>query len=177
MCPDRQILSVYFDQELPSPWKEKMEKHLADCPACRARFERYRQVSARIAPGGAKGEPGEALRERVWRRISPAGEHDGRLPVRRPEYARKFWRRSLSIPLPAVTAAAAVFLFLLLGLAFSSRPAAPSQAQDNTVAVGIEGDLQSIEPASEMTGILQYLGREDQGDLVIIRLPESRKIM
>jgi hypothetical protein len=79
--------------------------------------------------------------------------------------------------LPAAAAAAAVFLFLLFGLVFSNRPAGTPKVQDNTVAVGIEGDLQSIEPVSDMNDILQYLGREDQGDIVIIRLPESRNFM
>ncbi|MDR3146495.1 MAG: hypothetical protein LBU21_09470 [Treponema sp.] len=166
-----------------------MEKHLADCPACRARLERYGQLSARIAPRGA-GEPGEALRERVWRRITRSGE-DASLSAldsaggntdrwsrrRRAEGGREFWRRSLSVPLPAAAAAAAVFLFLLFGLVFSNRPAGTPKVQDNTVAVGIEGDLQSIEPVSDMNDILQYLGREDQGDIVIIRLPESRNFM
>jgi hypothetical protein len=178
MCPDRQILSVYFDQELPSPWKEKMEKHLAGCPACRARFERYGEISARIAPPGeSRDRPGEALRERVWQRITLDADPDRRSRRLSPEYGREFWRRSLSVPVPAAAAAAAVFLILLFGLAFSNRPAAIRNLQDNTVAAGIEGDLQSIEPVPDMSGILQYLEREDQGDIVIIRLPESRNFM
>ncbi|MDR1948258.1 MAG: zf-HC2 domain-containing protein [Spirochaetaceae bacterium] len=184
MCPDRQILSVYLDRELPSPWKEKMENHLAGCPTCRARIEGYRQVSTRLASrNGEAGLPGEAVRERVWRSLNLAREeaagsavglsrgHEPQGPRHIPDYAPGFWRRSVSIPLPAAAAAAAI-LFLVLGFAFNNRPA--ETAQDSTVAVGIEPGLQSIEPASDMAGILQYLGREDQGDIVIIRLPESR---
>ncbi|MDR2404306.1 MAG: hypothetical protein LBD78_09800 [Spirochaetaceae bacterium] len=167
-----------------------MEKHLADCPVCRTRLERYRQISACIALPGAGVEPGEALRERVWQRViqsgqddslpalQPAGGGEGRRSRRRSlQYGQEFWRRSLSVPLPAVAAAAAVFLFLLFGLAFNNRPAGTMNLQDTTVAMGIEGDLQNIEPVSDINGILQYLGGEDQGDIVIIRLPESRNFM
>ncbi|GHU05470.1 hypothetical protein FACS1894147_11680 [Spirochaetia bacterium] len=45
MCPDRQILSLYHDDELPSPWKEKLESHVASCPACAARLAQYRDLS------------------------------------------------------------------------------------------------------------------------------------
>jgi anti-sigma factor RsiW len=45
MCPDRQILSVYLDEELPSPWKEKMEAHVSSCAECQAVLEKYQAVS------------------------------------------------------------------------------------------------------------------------------------
>jgi hypothetical protein len=179
MCPERQILSVYFDQELPSPWKEKMEKHLADCPACRARLESYRQISARVNPrAGGAGMPSGAVQERVWRRLTCAPGDDSRRTSGRkiPEYGGGFWRRSVSIPLPAAAAAAAaVFLFLILGIVFAVRPAETPDLRN--MAMGIEGNLQGIEPVADMTDLLQYLGREDQGDIVIIRLPESRNFM
>ena len=44
MCPDPQLLSIYMDGELPSPWKEKMEAHLAECPECKKRFDNFKQM-------------------------------------------------------------------------------------------------------------------------------------
>lgn len=44
MCPDSQLLSIYLDGELPSPWKEKMETHLSKCNECREKLVNFRQL-------------------------------------------------------------------------------------------------------------------------------------
>jgi anti-sigma factor RsiW len=157
MCPDRQILSVYLDQELPSPWKEKMEAHLAECPACKARLDRYTLLSQGFAESGP--DP-ENHKDAVWRRLR---EKQGKIPAR-----PLLWRRSVSIPLPAAAAAAAALVFAFVFL-LSEKPAV--QIQDTAVAAGM--DVQGI-AAQDISGVLRYLGSEDTADIVIIRLPESK---
>jgi thioredoxin-related protein len=44
MCPDPQLLSIYLDGELPSPWKEKMQEHFAQCPRCREKYENLKRL-------------------------------------------------------------------------------------------------------------------------------------
>jgi anti-sigma factor RsiW len=44
MCPDPQLLSIYMDGELPSPWKEKMDSHLSECPECMEKFKNFKHV-------------------------------------------------------------------------------------------------------------------------------------
>jgi anti-sigma factor RsiW len=44
MCPDPQLLSIYMDGELPSPWKEKMESHLSECSVCGERFKNFNRL-------------------------------------------------------------------------------------------------------------------------------------
>jgi hypothetical protein len=175
MCPDRQILSVYLDGELPSPWKEKMEAHLAECPQCREQLETFALISRRLE--GTNG-PGGVIpaQERVWLKLSEA-ESAGRhrpLPVRQGLPA--LWRRTVSLPLPAaaaLTAAAAAFV-IVLASTWLRQPAAAPESQNPPVAAGIGLDLQGIIPVSDMNGVLQYLGDTDAGDIVIFRLPESR---
>jgi anti-sigma factor RsiW len=158
MCPDRQIISVYLDQELPSPWKEKFEAHLEGCPRCRARLDRYRALSNALTAEGDISRIVEK-RETVWRKIGTA-EYPGP--------RRTFWFRSVSIPLPVAAAAAAVLVFAFVML-ISGRTVPVSQ--NTAVAAGL--DVQDI-PAADINGVLQYLGNEDMGDIVIIRLPESK---
>lgn len=43
-CPDTDLYSAYVDGEIPSPWKEKIEKHLSGCEKCRRIEKRYRQL-------------------------------------------------------------------------------------------------------------------------------------
>ena len=153
------MLSLYHDGELPSPWKEKLESHLADCPGCAERLERFRRLS------GALGEPADLsigpARDRVWQRLcAPA-------PAR--SWPRPVWSRSVRVPVPLLVAAAALVLVFGVFFAGNLRTAAPSGTALSTL------DMQTIVPAADLNGIWQYLGNDDSGDIVIIRLPESRR--
>jgi hypothetical protein len=109
----------------------------------------------------------EAAKGRVW---SALAAQPGLFPVK-PE-RRSVWRRTVSLPLPAVAAAAFVVIAFLaiLGL----RSPAAVRFQESGVAAGVGTDLQGIGPVTDMTGVLQYLSSQDTADYVIIRLPESR---
>ncbi|MDR1420408.1 MAG: zf-HC2 domain-containing protein [Treponema sp.] len=163
MCPDREIVSVYADEELPSPWKEKLEDHLSHCEACRKRLAAYRRLSGVIADKTdpamteeAVGAAGKRVMERLSRLTRPENGRPYRLPV---------WRRTITIPLPA--AAAAAVLFAVLALVWR-RPA----VNPETVAAGADLDIRNTVPVSDMEGALQYLSARDDSDYVILRLPE-----
>ena len=179
VCPDRQLLSVYFDGELPSPWKEKMESHIAACPACARRLEAYRRVSL----GKAAGDAGlESAREHVWQKLEAVVDRavldrqrtGADIPSARPRVA-PVWRRSVSIPLPA---AAAVFV-LLVALAFLVvlRVTNTEEISGMTFASDAELDVPGIIPVADMEDVLQYLGSRDNGEIIILRLPESRSFV
>jgi hypothetical protein len=34
MCPDSKLLSAFYDGEVASPWKEKIEEHITECAQC-----------------------------------------------------------------------------------------------------------------------------------------------
>jgi hypothetical protein len=164
MCPDREILSVYLDGELPSPWKEKLEGHLAGCAQCRERLEGYRAVHRMVLNRPADGVM-EAAKERVRAGLEKRMGDSPRLRYR----GAGVWGRRVTMPLPAVAAAAAVFM-VILALAWIRRPA----LRDPETAVAAEIDAGGIVPVSDMDGVLRYLGGEDGGNYVILRLPESR---
>jgi hypothetical protein len=185
MCPDRQILSVYLDQELPSPWKEKLEDHLAACPLCRDRLAQYQRASAFLGnseptalaaettPLAAAGSTLDTVGERVWQNITlrHGGAHS--------EFFRDkpvIWRRSVPVPFPIAVAAAAV-LALSFAAVFRNIPSAETPSPDSTLAAGLDLGVQGIVPASDFDGVLQYLGQSDTPDLMLIRLPESRNFM
>ncbi|MDR2135100.1 MAG: zf-HC2 domain-containing protein [Treponema sp.] len=174
MCPDRQILSLYLDGELPSPWKEKLEDHLASCPGCRALIGSWERVSGALRAGG--DDPGR--KERVWGRIearaaAPRGGPPGRWSLSPAD----LWRRRVSLPFPAaaaLAAAAAAFVFVLGSMWLApSRRAAADLPFVSMEAGGIDMEIKDI-PAVDGTGLLQYLGSMDSSEIMIIRLPESR---
>jgi acetyl-CoA acetyltransferase len=167
------MLSVYLDGELPSPWKEKLENHLALCGSCRDRLEAYREMSRGLkkAEAASAGEAAlEAAKDRVRLRLQRLETGDAR---RRP--APGLWRRSVSIPLPAAAAAAVILFIALAALWFRQNTALPPM--QDMAAAGIDLDVRGIVPVSDMHGVLQYLGDKDTGDIVILRLPESRNFM
>ena len=166
LCPESQLLSVYYDGELPSPWKEKLESHLADCPDCKQRLESYRRVSQEVTRPNAAAL--DEARERVWQRLELS---TAKADSFRRSFPPSLWRRRISVPLPAAVAAVA-----LLALTFfwvRSRPAT-SGIPAMTLAAEANIDTPEVIPVSDMESVLQYLNSRDSGEMVIIRLPESR---
>ncbi|MDR0599098.1 MAG: zf-HC2 domain-containing protein [Treponema sp.] len=166
MCPDRQILSVYFDGELNSPWKEKLENHLQNCSPCRGRLESYRVTRQRLAAGTdlSAGAAMERAMARVWEKTYLAGEN------RAPRYRRgeggNFWTGYIAVPIPVAAAAGLVMILALAALIILRQPVrAPAEPQ----LAGME--VQDLAPVSDMASVLQYLGTGDSSDMVIIRLP------
>lgn len=45
-CPDSDLYSALLDGEVPSPWKEKLEAHLDQCPNCKIISDRYSAIKA-----------------------------------------------------------------------------------------------------------------------------------
>jgi hypothetical protein len=164
MCPDRQILSLYADGELPSPWKEKMEAHLASCADCQSQMGNYQALRSALVSSPEDGL--KAAQERVWARVSS-------LPAVR-TIRPAVWRRTVSLPLPAAAVAAAAFVLAALLAVLGARSPQAAVFNPDTVAISdIGGDLQGIAPVTDMDGILQYLSSQDTSEYMIIRLPES----
>jgi hypothetical protein len=185
MCPDKQLLSVYFDGELSSPWKEKMEQHLESCPECRGLLENYRQMSGVLKSAPSATE--EALDadaliaragERVWERLT-----ESRRPARHiPAVRGGLWRRSVQIPLPFAAAAAAIIVFACaLLITRQNTVQAPvsipvlTEADDNEnlIPAGYGFDMQT--QSSNVGEVLRYLENDASSDIIIIKLPDQKQ--
>ena len=165
-CPDRQLLSVYVDGELPSPWKEKMEDHLAKCSACNKKVESYQYLSLELAP---KEEASlKAAQERIRQKLYP------RLPGRK-AIPGSLWHRRLSIPIPA--AAAAVVLIIASAFFWVTMRQEAAEMPDATLIAEDTVEMLDINPVMDLGDVLQYLSSYDSNDLLVIRLPESRSFV
>jgi hypothetical protein len=178
MCPDRQIFSVYYDRELPSPWKETMEAHLAGCPECRARLKEIEEYSAalQIEPVYRTGFSPEEAEKRVWNALAGLSRSGSAVKpeIRR---VRHIWGRSVTIPLPIAAAAAALFV-LAFTLVLANRPETAAPAPDMVISADMDLDMRGITPVSGISDVLQYLGQDNGGnDFIIIRLPETKHFM
>jgi uncharacterized CHY-type Zn-finger protein len=72
MCFNPQILSVFFDKELSSLRKEKIEQHLSVCPKCREKLESYGTISHNLKSAGNSAVHNSIIneaKERVWEKL------------------------------------------------------------------------------------------------------------
>ena len=184
MCPDRQIISLYFDGELPSPWKEKMESHLEACPECRAALASYGSFGKQ--PDDPSEESILAARERVWNKLSAptlvVSENSAQRAARQQSQfimRQRVWNRSVTLPLPAAAAAAVLIIIAMLAI-FGLRDSKPG-VQDKMAVIPeymqVVGNEQGMVPTTDMTSVLNYLSGLDNGDFMVIRLPETRSFV
>jgi len=166
MCPDRQIISLYVDGELPSPWDEKMEAHLVSCEKCRSALSGYRNIKNYLSDDKEKNLA--EAQEKVWQKLTAPS-----LVVSR-EPRKAIWGRNITLPFPVAAAAGLVFVVLLAlaGVRMLSRPALVLQDQVASAGIGLNDN--GMVNIQDMAGVLQYLSSQDNGDFMVIRLPESR---
>jgi len=182
MCPDRDLISAYVDGEVPSPWSERLEEHLASCPECAALAKSYALLGESL-----RAESGEADAAAFGYSLARGRERldallDTAAPASRPR--RRFpsglsaalssesWRSSISLPLPL--AAAAAILVILLGgatAALALRPTKSSSVQ--TIASGELIPQQSLAQPASMEELLRYLDSSQGQVTLTINLPTN----
>jgi hypothetical protein len=190
MCPSQEILSIYFDGELPSPWKEKIVSHTAVCPKCQAALGRFERGRALLRDDASSMDGEAAAFERVGERLALARRSASIHLPRNSEYKWDFrgqsiWRRRVTLSLPAlagVSAAAAALVFVagfaLFRFAGPVNNTMASQSAQSVVAEDIPiipGVPAGLKPASNLREVLKYLDTNDKGDYVILRIPEKRE--
>jgi len=156
MCPDRQILSVYFDGELDSPWKEKFENHLKTCFSCREHLEAYGLTRQKFTETSPDPESLEQVMGRVWEKVNFAAKP-----------RRRFWTGSITVPVPLAAAAGLAMVLALAALMVLKQPSKVTEPQ----YAGLE--MQDMIPVSDMDSLLQRLKSDNSTDVVIIRLPDT----
>jgi hypothetical protein len=148
-----------------------MKAHLESCEKCRSALAGYRGVKDCLA--NDKEKTLAEAQERVWQKLAAPGLAVSPKPRKTMEISR-VWSRNISLPLPVAAAAALVFvvLFALMGARALSRP--PAILQEQVASTGIGLNDNGMVNIQDMAGVLQYLSGQDNGDFMVIRLPESR---
>lgn len=163
MCPDRDLLSAYADDEVPSPWKEKLERHLDDCAACADRVGRFRTQSSALSSAPEGDLVGAA--DRVWAALSQRMASDEETPgiVR-----GGMWVRRVSVPLPAAAAALLAIAF------FAVLILAPGRRANLETIASVESTTPQAVQVSDVAGMIKSLSAQDSGaDIIVIRLPDA----
>lgn len=159
MCPDPQLLSAFYDEELDSEWEKRIEEHLQTCAACRERVQGYTRLSEELQ--GAALFDLQSSMDRSWLALQ----------ARRGVTVASLWRRHVAVPMPIVLAAAALFL-VAIGASLYLRYSVPPPAQPIAATLRPEAVAMDIQ-TSNLNDIINYLNSQDFGDNVTIRLPKN----
>jgi anti-sigma factor RsiW len=201
MCPDPQLLSIYLDRELPSPWKEKLETHLLECSECKEKLKTFTNLQelfkkntplkrmyaekTEVSTDFAFSEYKlmEKAKERIWQKLESGHRISPIRLVHNDRYSGSYniWKSKVSIPIPAAAAAAIIIALLsVFGFrggsgssnnAFAYQPVESVERANFVLAA--EEEMPGIMPTGNLNSVLQYLG-VDRSEIIILQLPESR---
>jgi len=167
MCPKRQFISLYYDKEVPSPWKEKIEAHLPDCPECSAALAEYAYFGEGLdrVPEKVVAE----AKDRVWEKLNKQELLSSDFEERRIISRTKARNWNITMPIPVAAAAMLVIIasLVLVGVSTVNRPPVQDQMATATIAVDDPG----IVPVADIREIIQYLSSQGLGDFIVIQLP------
>jgi len=135
-----ELASAYLDRELEGGEPAELERHLAQCPACRALFEGFKETGRAARE---IGQPGALEWDEVWNRIQARAERQSAVHI----IQARIWKRA------AWTAAAAA---LLIGIYVFGPHGARSVAEE-----GPSFEVVSLEVESGYTPFLMT-GDDDQ---------------
>ncbi len=166
MCPDREILSAYFDDEIPAPWKREVSAHVDSCQRCRAILAGLEQTHHALAHEDEHAW--RAPMERVRRRIL------AHAPLVRPRISA--WRRQVSLPLPLAILAAA--LILTFGISLAALAMRQNMGYIRVTKAPAGGtEYQFAVPYDKVEALLKSMGGADANIESVMTIPKSVKLV
>jgi Putative zinc-finger len=166
MCPDRDLLSAYFDGEIPAPWEREMAAHVAGCRRCASLLEGMQRTRRALA--GEEEQDWRAPMERVRRRILA---HE---PAGRSRFAAL--RRQVSIPLPVAVLAAA--LLLTFGISLAALAMRQNMGYIRVTKAPAGGtEYQFAVPYDKVEALLKSMGGADASIESVMTIPKSVKLV
>ncbi len=162
MCPNPELISAFVDGEVPSPWKETLERHFKVCSACAEIVQGMRFLGSSLASENSSFDSAEsAAKAHVFDRLR---SNIRKVPVKPALFGRK-----ILLPLPVVADAALVFAVLGFSLLNSGR-------NNTELRMAVRKTMDAIPVSTAgigMESILEYLSKQDAGVNITITLPQG----
>ncbi|MBR4375841.1 MAG: zf-HC2 domain-containing protein [Spirochaetia bacterium] len=126
MCPDVEILSSFYDDELEDSQRQIVKTHVDSCPHCQKKMAELGLISAAIH---AEEEPDfQMAKVNTWNNIMDIIDREEQKATK-----VNFWQRRFQISFPAAAALVAAFIAVLsfsvitfyMGKHTTSSPASP----------------------------------------------------
>ncbi|HUJ74203.1 MAG TPA: zf-HC2 domain-containing protein [bacterium] len=166
MCPDRQIISAYFDGEVESPWDRAIADHIAGCEKCRRIYDGLEETRRLLQ--GERLEGVTAPMERVRRNLLA-----GVPPV---TLAQPGWKRHVEVPLPMAVAAALLIVALGVGFAVALSRSGMGYIRVTRAPAG-NTEYQFAIPYDKMESLLKSVGGAAASSDELMTLPKDVKLV
>lgn len=166
MCPDREILSAYFDGEVAAPWGRQIAEHVSGCERCRAWLAGME--STRRALADEQLHEWRAPMERVRLRIL------AHVPSERPRVS--MWRRQMTLPVPVAVLAAALLLILGVSLAVVTTRQDMGYIRITKAPAG-GTEYQFAVPYDKVEALLKSVGGSDANIESVMTIPKNVKLV
>jgi hypothetical protein len=162
MCPDGELLSAYYDDELDPQWDKQIAEHVLGCRSCSQKLASFSALSEELQE--IEAPDFEASRLHGW----------DALQAKRGVQRTTIWTRRISVPLPAIAAVAAAFAVVVAaGLFFSMSRSAGGTNQAPAVA-STQQDIAPVNfQVNNLADLRSYLDSKDFGNNVTIQLPKG----
>ena len=166
MCPDDQLLSAFLDNEIPSPWKERIELHLGKCADCSEKVEALRSLrQSLLALDAGEAQALERAKLRISASIDAAAAPRWEIRSGFVQRIVSLWSRRVALPMPFLAAGLVAIVFLAgmtLGL-FNPL------AKDTNTLASTSKVLASH--ATTLETLVRYLESQNSAQAVTINMP------
>ena len=163
MCPDDELLSAYYDDELDPVWERRIGQHVSSCQSCTNKLALFARLSEDLQE---VNEPDfETSKRRVWLSIERS---TNRVHV-------SFWNRRISVPVPAIAGIAAAFAVLVgVGLLMTTQGRQVSPVVQPLTTAAPQQDIAPVRfQVNNLNDLMSYLDSKDFGNNVTIQLPKE----
>lgn len=113
MCPDDALLSALVDNEVPAPWKGRMESHIAECQRCSDKIEALRSLKVTLLTIDSPAELAALAAAKA--RIAASIDFVPKALPSKSNFLDKFrhlWSERVPMPMPFLAAGILALVFL-----------------------------------------------------------------
>lgn len=132
-CPEKDIHSIYVDNELPAAYCGDYESHIKSCPKCAAELKKMQAIHENLRMDAASHTPDEHFVEESFSRLQTRMSYSKVTKTSRHTFA--FSTLKLTVP---ATAAAAVFALLFVPLSWRGAAAAEKTAMQTITRASLK---------------------------------------
>ncbi len=164
MCPDRKLISAFFDGEVDPPWDRTLADHIAGCERCRALYEALEGTRRLLRSDENVAPPMERVRRGILSGVLPATQP---LPA---------WKRRVEVPLPVAVLAALALVALGIGLAVELSRAELGYIRVTRAPAG-GTEYQFAVPYDKVEALLKSVGGAAANSEDVMTLPKDVKLI
>lgn len=162
MCPDRELISAYFDDETNQYWSGKIKEHMGSCISCSNEVKKLDKISLILESSEVPDEL--EIKERLYKSLTRK---------RKVIFTQPVWKKHFDVSFPLLAVAAALVLILSTVMLFGFRNFTASKdivEEIQEEPLNLKVQLISIEDAAA------YLLSDDSGFDVLITIPAGEDL-